>query len=108
MKKKSSGRWNSYFLAGLVMAGLVVLLGIVGLFWTPYSTTAMSAGEKFLPPSPAHIFGTDNFGRDIFSRVMAGLGTTVASAAWWCFFPGRRAFCWGPSPAISGVWRMNW
>lgn len=78
MKKKSSGRWNSYFLAGLVMAGLVVLLGIVGLFWTPYSTTAMSAGEKFLPPSPAHIFGTDNFGRDIFSRVMAGLGTTVA------------------------------
>lgn len=59
------------------MTGLAILVGIVGLFWTPYSTTAMSAAEKFAPPSFRHIFGTDNFGRDIFSRVMQGLGTTV-------------------------------
>lgn len=69
--------WNKYFLAGLVMTGLALALGILGLFWTPYSTTAMSASEKFDPPSLLHIFGTDNFGRDIFSRVMKGLGTTI-------------------------------
>ena len=65
------------FEAGLIMTGLAVALGVVGFFWTPYSTTAMSASEKFDPPSLLHIFGTDNFGRDIFSRVMKGLGTTI-------------------------------
>lgn len=59
------------------MTGLALLLGVVGFFWTPYSITAMSAGERFDPPSLRHLFGTDNFGRDIFSRVMKGLGTTV-------------------------------
>lgn len=89
MGQKDSGKWkrgipwkrsipyNKYFLAGLIMTGLAVALGVVGFFWTPYSTTAMSASEKFDPPSLLHIFGTDNFGRDIFSRVMKGLGTTI-------------------------------
>lgn len=59
------------------MTGVAVLLGVVGLFWTPYSTTAMSASEKFAAPSLRHPFGTDNFGRDIFSRVMQGCSTTI-------------------------------
>ncbi len=70
-------KWNKYLAAGLVMTGIAVLLGILGFFWTPYSTTAMNAAEKFSPPSLRHIFGTDNFGRDIFSRVMQGLGTSI-------------------------------
>ncbi len=68
---------NLYLAAGLVMTGLAVSLGVLGLFWTPYSTTAMSVPDRFAPPSLAHPFGTDNFGRDIFSRVMQGMGTTV-------------------------------
>lgn len=59
------------------MTGTGLLLAVVGLFWTPYSTTAMSAADKFSPPSWQHWFGTDNFGRDIFSRVMQGTGTTI-------------------------------
>lgn len=77
MKKPNSGKWNKYLIAGLIMTGLAVALGILGFFWTPYSTTAMSASEKFAAPSLRHIFGTDNFGRDIFSRVMKGLSTTI-------------------------------
>ena len=60
-----------------IFLAIAVVLGIVGFFWTPYSTTAMSASEKFAAPSLRHIFGTDNFGRDIFSRVMQGLSTTI-------------------------------
>ena len=56
---------------------LCLLVVISSFFWTPYSTTAMSASEKFSAPSLSHIFGTDNFGRDIFSRVMKGLSTTI-------------------------------
>ena len=78
---KKVGAWfkkqNAYFLVGLVMTGLAVMLGILSFFWTPYSTTAMSAAERFHGPSLRHLFGTDNFGRDIFSRVMQGIGTTV-------------------------------
>ncbi|MBQ6095865.1 MAG: ABC transporter permease [Lachnospiraceae bacterium] len=59
------------------MTGFAVVLGILSFFWTPYGPTTMSAAERFNAPSFRHIFGTDNFGRDIFSRVMQGIGTTV-------------------------------
>lgn len=81
MNPKPSRKWNKYFTAGLVMTGLAVLLGILGFFWTPYSTTAMSAAERFAGPSFSHLFGTDNFGRDILSRVMKGVGTTIVISA---------------------------
>ena len=77
VRKKSSIKWNKYLIAGLCMTGLVVFLGVLGIFWTPHSTTAMSAAERFVAPSVRHLFGTDNFGRDIFSRVMKGIGTTI-------------------------------
>jgi len=77
VKRKGGIKWNKYLIAGLCMTGLVVLLAIVGIFWTPYSTTSMSASQRFAPPSLGHFFGTDNFGRDIFSRVMKGIGTTI-------------------------------
>ncbi len=68
---------NPYLWIGLFMTGTAVFLAILGIFWTPYSTTAMSAAERFCAPSLRHWFGTDNFGRDIFSRVMKGAGTTI-------------------------------
>lgn len=78
--KKVAGwfkKQNKYFLVGLAMTGFAVVLGILSFFWTPYGPTTMSAAERFNAPSFRHIFGTDNFGRDIFSRVMQGIGTTV-------------------------------
>lgn len=75
------GAWlkkgNPYLWIGLFMTGVAVILAVVGLFWTPYSTTEMSSAERFVAPSLKHLFGTDNFGRDIFSRVMKGAGTTI-------------------------------
>lgn len=68
---------NKYLTAGLVITGFFLLLGIVGIFWTPYSTTEMSTADRFMAPCAAHPMGTDNFGRDILSRVMSGLGMTV-------------------------------
>ena len=96
---KSSIPYNKYFLAGLIMTGLAVALGVVGFFWTPYSTTAMSASEKFDPPSLLHIFGTDNFGRDIFSRVMKGLGTTIGISGLVVLFSGSAGILLG---ALTG------
>lgn len=56
-----------------VMVGLILL----GSVWTPYDPNAMSASEKLMAPCWRHPFGTDNFGRDIFSRVLEGARTTL-------------------------------
>ena len=68
---------SPYFWIGLFMTSVVLVWAVLGFFWTPCSTTAMSAAERFQAPSWGHLFGTDNFGRDIFSRVMKGASTTV-------------------------------
>lgn len=75
--EKRTGKLNGYLTAGLIMCGIAVFVALLSLFWTPYSTTAMSASEKFGAPSLRHLFGTDNFGRDILSRVMKGVGSTI-------------------------------
>ena len=76
MKKKMNG----YLLAGIIITSVIILWIIAGRFYTPYNPTKMSSA-KLQGPSPAHLFGTDKFGRDIFSRVMQGSGTTLVIAA---------------------------
>ena len=75
MKKR-----NSYLAVGLVMTGILTALIVFGFFWTPYDPNAMAAGPKLTGPSLAHLMGTDSFGRDIFSRVLKGAGTTYGIA----------------------------
>ncbi len=81
-------RGNPYLWIGLFMTGTAVLMALVGFFWTPCSTTAMSAAERFCAPSPSHPFGTDNFGRDILSRVMKGAGSTIFISSLVVLFSG--------------------
>lgn len=54
------------------LVGLVSLLGLFGTQLAPYDTTATNLMARLAPPSAQHWMGTDNFGRDIFSRVIAG------------------------------------
>ena len=73
-------RMNGYLLAGLIVTGLMAALILVGLVWTPYDPDALLAGPMLEGPSLAHWLGTDSFGRDIFSRVLQGAGTTFLIA----------------------------
>jgi peptide/nickel transport system permease protein len=70
-------------LAGLVFLGIVLIGSLIGWAATPYDPTAFSTGQRFQPPSHAHLLGTDQFGRDIFSRILAGghLTLTIGLAA---------------------------
>src|SRR4030088_1720155 len=64
---------NPTLLAGLVLLALVVLVAIGAPLLTPYDPIAQNLSEAFKPPfSPNHILGTDNFGRDIWSRIVYG------------------------------------
>ena len=71
---------NGYLWAGLILTGFLAALILLGMFWTPYDPQAMSVGPKLTGPSLHHLMGTDKFGRDIFSRVLQGAGTTSVIA----------------------------
>jgi len=75
---KKDGKWKMNRVVGLVLVILAALISLVGCFYTPYDPNAMDGALKNASPSLAHLFGTDNFGRDVFSRVMKGSGTTFA------------------------------
>ena len=66
-----------FYSVGIVLLAFVVLTFIVSLFATPYSPDATDAASKLLAPCPAHPFGTDNFGRDVLSRVMYASKYTI-------------------------------
>ncbi|MBR0641809.1 ABC transporter permease [Roseomonas hellenica] len=57
---------------GSVVVLLIVVLAALGPWITPYATDAFAVRERLQAPSAAHWFGTDEFGRDVFSRVLAG------------------------------------
>jgi peptide/nickel transport system permease protein len=59
-------------MTGAVIIGLLLVFALFGQAIAPYDPTAMSFGEEFASPSWAHPFGTDDFGRDILSRVLYG------------------------------------
>lgn len=67
-------RKNPLTLAGLIMVGLLVVLAVLAPWIAPYPKDVLAAhpGERFQPPSLRHFFGTDELGRDVFSRVVFG------------------------------------
>ena len=62
---------------GLIMTGISIFFIFVGIFVTPYDPEAMDASSKLAGISFKHIMGCDNFGRDVFSRVLKGSATTL-------------------------------
>lgn len=73
MKKKK----NKNLIWGGVITGVMLALIAAGFFWTPYDPEAMDSAAKLSGVSFSHLMGCDNFGRDIFSRVLKGGGTTL-------------------------------
>lgn len=96
---------------GLIIVLFWVIVGLVSLFWTPYPPNAQLFDPN-LPPNPINLLGTDNLGRDIWSRIMAGtqvvLLKTRISAEPAIVIPGGVAI-WGVVGAVlvGGVLGVN-
>ena len=56
---------------------LLVLCAVFAPYLAPYDPYAIDVKDRLLPPSPEHLFGTDDLGRDMFSRVLYGARTTI-------------------------------
>lgn len=61
---------NRTILIGTIVLGVVVLAAILAPWIAPYAPNKLSIVNKLKPPSLSHLFGTDEFGRDIFSRAI--------------------------------------
>ncbi len=104
---------NPSALAGGIITALLLLLALAAAFnLLPHDPVAQEAANRFQAPSAQYWFGTDQFGRDVFSRVAAGVAnsgliavTAVAFAAVVGTLAGLVAgFYRGRSDtAISGV-----
>jgi peptide/nickel transport system permease protein len=61
---------------GVVWGGLLLLVAtgsaLLSFIWTPYAANTFSVAAAFGHPSLSHLAGTDEYGRDIFSRIMVG------------------------------------
>jgi peptide/nickel transport system permease protein len=62
---------------GAVLVGLVVAAALVSFLWTPYNPTLVDASSRLQTMSAHHLFGTDKFGRDVFSQILVGARTTL-------------------------------
>ena len=64
-------------IVGLSLIGLLLVVALVALVWTPYNPVGINLRARLQPPSAAHWLGTDEFGRDVLSRIMAGASVSV-------------------------------
>lgn len=70
----------------LTMGGMIIVLVVVGLgvfapLLTRFDPQEMIVIDRMQPPGATYLFGTDNFGRDLFSRVLFGARTSLQVAS---------------------------
>lgn len=68
---------NKLSMAGIVVFGIVLLMAVVSIFWTPYTLFQQGLGDIQAPFSLQHPFGFDSSGRDVFSYIMKGAQVAV-------------------------------
>jgi peptide/nickel transport system permease protein len=68
---------HATFALGAAVTLLLLLTAALSLAWTPKDPLAMSIATRLTLPSADHPFGTDQYGRDLLSRVMAGAVTSI-------------------------------
>lgn len=79
---------NKLAVFGVILFVVICVLCFAAPLFTSYSPTAISLRDKIAPPSAEHIFGTDQMGRDIWSRmlyggrisIIVGLGSALGAA----------------------------
>lgn len=72
---------NRLAVVGLVILVLFVVAGVFGEVLAPYGINDVSIGDRLMGPSAAHLFGTDELGRDVFSRVLVAARSSLVVGA---------------------------
>ena len=104
MKTGKRQKLNYNFMIGLILTILMVGLIVVGFVWTPFEPDTMQGSLKLQGPGFPHVFGTDQFGRDVFSRVLVGAGNTLVIAFGTVLIGGTAGIILGALTGYVGGW----
>lgn len=77
--KKYGAEWYIFLVGLIIVAAMIVMTLVPGLF-TSFDPSNQDAGPQLQAPGGAHLMGTDNLGRDIWSRVVWGSQTVLGVA----------------------------
>lgn len=72
---------RALLIVGLAITVPLVVLAIIGAFWTPFPIAEMDLTARLMPPGPNHLLGTDHLGRDLMSLLISGHTNGHAAAA---------------------------
>lgn len=96
------GRYPLPLYLGAGLIGFIILLAILAPFAAPFDPIAQNLSVKLQPPSLAYPFGTDNFGRDILSRVIWGARIDLQMGLIGVAFPFLIGTCIGAIAGYAG------
>ena len=71
---------NKGAIIGVFMLAFVLIIAVIGPSIAPYDPVKQRVGPRLMPPSLSHLFGTDQYGRDVFSRVLYGTSITIKAS----------------------------
>lgn len=89
---------------GFAIFVIFFILAIFGPFIAPYGVNEQIASEAGRPPSARHWFGTDNLGRDVFSRIVLGAREILSLAG----FGTVIAVCFGTTIGLATGYLGGW
>lgn len=78
MTARGGVRFHPNLLLGALLTGVFVTAALVSLVWTPHPFDQMAIAQRMQGPGAAHWLGTDQFGRDILTRLMIGARNSIA------------------------------
>jgi len=90
---------------GLIIVTILILMAIFGPLLSPYDPNAIDFDNRFSPPTLEHPFGTDDFGRDTFSRVLYGARISLMVGVIAVLIAGTLGTSFG---LISGYTTRRW
>ncbi|MEB4613488.1 ABC transporter permease, partial [Leucobacter sp. M11] len=76
-KRPGARRLSPTLIVGASLVALVALAALVSFIWTPYDPVQVIPADRLQGPSGAHWFGTDKYGRDLFSGMLYGARITL-------------------------------
>ena len=95
---------NPLTVISAVILAIVAIVAVAGPWIAPYGINDIDVASQLQPPSAAHWFGTDELGRDVFSRVIIATGTSLSIAVAAVAF----AVVVGVLVGVTGGYRGGW
>jgi peptide/nickel transport system permease protein len=104
LARREISSWSVTLKLGVLMMAVMVLLALLAPWVAPFDSDAQDFDAILEPPSLTHLFGTDNVGRDIFSRVLFGARLDLVAGLIMTYVPFAYGVLIGAFSGYRGGW----